>query len=76
MPCARSAPVSTSSTRSDDWLAELDDYGVRIDVRVGINTGLVVVSDIGTGEFRERVAVVGETPNLAARLQAMPNQTW
>jgi class 3 adenylate cyclase len=50
---------------------ELDDYGVRIDVRVGINTGLVVVGDLGTGEFRDEMAVVGETPNVAARLQGM-----
>ena len=40
-------------------------------VRVGIATGLVVVGDlIGEEEARER-AVVGETPNLAARLQAL-----
>ena len=40
-------------------------------VRVGIATGLVVVGDlIGSGESRER-GVVGETPNLAARLQAI-----
>jgi class 3 adenylate cyclase/tetratricopeptide (TPR) repeat protein len=44
--------------------------------RVGIATGLVVVGDlIGSGEARER-GIVGETPNLAARLQgvAKPNQ--
>src|SRR4029077_13481053 len=44
-------------------------------VRVGIATGLAVVGDlIGEGAARER-GVVGETPNLAARLQglAMPN---
>jgi class 3 adenylate cyclase/predicted ATPase len=40
-------------------------------VRIGIATGLVVVGDlIGEGEARER-GIVGETPNLAARLQAM-----
>ena len=40
-------------------------------VRVGIATGLVVVGDlIGTGEAQER-GVVGEPPNLAARLQAL-----
>ena len=39
--------------------------------RVGIATGLVVVGDlIGSGEAQER-GVVGETPNLAARLQAL-----
>jgi class 3 adenylate cyclase/tetratricopeptide (TPR) repeat protein len=44
--------------------------------RVGIATGLVIVGDlIGSGEARER-AIVGETPNLAARLQGVagPNQ--
>ena len=44
--------------------------------RVGIATGLVVVGDlVGSGEARER-GIVGETPNLAARLQgiAVPNQ--
>src|SRR6516165_9344866 len=45
-------------------------------VRLGIATGLVVVGDlIGEGEAQER-GVVGETPNLAARLQAIavPNR--
>ena len=38
-------------------------------IRVGIATGLVVVGDlIGSGEAQER-GIVGETPNLAARLQ-------
>jgi class 3 adenylate cyclase len=44
-------------------------------VRVGIATGLVVVGDlIGSGEAQER-GIVGETPNVAARLQgiAEPN---
>ena len=43
--------------------------------RVGIATGMVVVGDlIGSGEAQER-GIVGETPNLAARLQgiAEPN---
>src|SRR5215468_4291087 len=39
-------------------------------VRIGIATGLVVVGDlVGEGSAQEQ-AVVGETPNLAARLQA------
>lgn len=43
----------------------------RLAVRVGIATGLVVVGDlIGEGSAQEE-AVVGETPNLAARLQAL-----
>jgi class 3 adenylate cyclase/predicted ATPase len=40
-------------------------------VRIGIATGTVVVGDIGTGTRREEMAVVGETPNLAARLQTL-----
>jgi class 3 adenylate cyclase/predicted ATPase len=44
---------------------------VPLQVRVGIATGLVVVGDlIGSGEAQER-GVVGETPNLAARLQVL-----
>ena len=40
-------------------------------MRAGIATGLVVVGELmGDGEARER-GVVGETPNLAARLQAL-----
>ena len=47
-----------------------------LQTRVGIATGLVVVGDlIGSGEAQER-GIVGETPNLAARLQgvAEPNR--
>jgi class 3 adenylate cyclase/predicted ATPase len=46
-----------------------------LQARIGVATGLVVVGDlIGSGEAQER-GVVGETPNLAARLQgiAAPN---
>ena len=42
-----------------------------LSVRIGIATGVVVVGDlIGAGAAQER-GVVGETPNLAARLQAL-----
>ena len=40
-------------------------------IRIGIATGLVVIgAPIGTGEARQQTAM-GETPNLAARLQAL-----
>ena len=49
---------------------ELPD-NTRVQTRIGIATGLVVVGEIiGTGTARERT-IVGETPNLAARLQAL-----
>jgi class 3 adenylate cyclase len=44
---------------------------VLLQTRVGIATGLVIVGDlIGAGESQER-GIVGETPNLAARLQSI-----
>ena len=45
--------------------------GMSLHVRIGIATGLVVVGDlIGEGAAQEQ-GVVGETPNIAARLQAL-----
>ena len=48
--------------------------GDRVAVRLGIHTGLVVVGEVGAGARQEPLAL-GETPNLAARLQglATPN---
>jgi TOMM system kinase/cyclase fusion protein len=50
------------------------EQGVSLAVRLGIHTGLVVVGDVGGGTRQEQLAL-GETPNLAARLQgiAAPN---
>jgi class 3 adenylate cyclase/tetratricopeptide (TPR) repeat protein len=64
-----------------DAMAELNAEvprppGIELAVRIGIATGPVIVGDqIGEGTASE-TAVVGETPNLAARLQALaqPNQ--
>ena len=43
----------------------------KLEVRIGIATGLVVVGDlVGEGASEEH-GVVGDTPNLAARLQAL-----
>ena len=45
--------------------------GHPLETRVGIATGVVVIGDIiGSGAAREH-SIVGETPNLAARLQAL-----
>src|SRR5271167_4305081 len=54
-----------------DAVSRLDIQSVKLEARVGIATGLVVVGDlIGEGSAQEQ-SVVGETPNLAARLQAL-----
>jgi class 3 adenylate cyclase len=52
-------------------LRRLDVKSDKLQARVGIATGLVVVGDlIGEGSAQEQ-SVIGETPNLAARLQAL-----
>jgi predicted ATPase/class 3 adenylate cyclase len=54
-----------------DAVNRLDVKSVTLQARVGIATGLVVVGDlIGEGSAQEQ-SVVGETPNLAARLQTL-----
>ncbi len=45
--------------------------GTKLEVRIGIATGLVVVGDLLGKEPSEKQLAVGETPNLAARLQAV-----
>src|SRR5262245_32923065 len=45
-------------------------HGVRVAVRLGIHTGLVVVGEVGSGDRQENLAL-GETPNMAARLQGL-----
>lgn len=54
-----------------DRVARLKGGSDALAARIGIATGLVVVGDLtGTGDAIER-GVVGETPNLAARLQEL-----
>jgi hypothetical protein len=54
-----------------DAVGRLDVKSAKLQTRVGIASGLVVVGDlIGAGSAQEQ-SVVGETPNLAARLQAL-----
>ena len=50
--------------------------GAALAVRVGVATGIVVVGDLVGDGARQQTSVVGETPNLAARLQSIaePNQ--
>src|SRR5262245_10100768 len=44
--------------------------GVQLAVRIGIHTGLVVVGEMGGGSRQEQLAL-GETPNVAARIQGL-----
>jgi class 3 adenylate cyclase len=43
-----------------------------LQVRIGIHTGVVVIGEIGSSEKREMLAL-GETPNIAARIQGQAN---
>jgi predicted ATPase/class 3 adenylate cyclase len=46
------------------------DKGLRLAVRVGIHTGLVVVGEMG-GRGRQEQLALGDTPNVAARIQGL-----
>ena len=53
-----------------DAVGAIEPAKRRLSVRIGVATGTVVVGLIGSGSAQEQ-AVVGETPNLAARLQVL-----
>jgi class 3 adenylate cyclase/predicted ATPase len=46
------------------------DKGIQLALRVGIHTGLVVVGALSSGDRQEQLAL-GETPNIAARIQGL-----
>ncbi len=48
----------------------LRSHGVTLSMRIGVHSGLVLLSNLGGSYVREQFAV-GETPNLAARVQAL-----
>ena len=43
---------------------------IELQTRIGVATGLVIIGEIGTGTAAAEHSASGETPNLAARLQA------
>jgi class 3 adenylate cyclase/predicted ATPase len=45
-------------------------YRVRVAVRLGLHTGLAVIGQMGSGARQEQLAM-GDTPNIAARLQGL-----
>jgi class 3 adenylate cyclase/predicted ATPase len=46
------------------------EKAIRLAVRIGIHTGLVVVGEIGKGASQEHLAL-GETPNIASRIEGI-----
>ena len=49
----------------------LETRAERVEARIAIATGLVVVGDLISGLASEQQAMVGDTPNIAARLQSL-----
>ena len=47
-----------------------EERGLSLAVRLGLHTGEVVAGEVGAGERREQLAL-GQTPNIAARLQGL-----
>src|SRR3981189_1091519 len=55
-----------------DIMAGLTELGREgLEARCGVHTGPVVVGELGVGEKRLRDGIVGEAPNIAARLQGL-----
>jgi TOMM system kinase/cyclase fusion protein len=48
--------------------ALLED-GLQLRVHLGLHTGLVVVGDLGSGDMSVPAEIIGDTPNLAARIE-------
>ena len=54
-----------------DEIGRIRGHGEPLQVRLGIATGTVVVGDLLDGGLMKERGVIGETPNLAARLQGL-----
>jgi class 3 adenylate cyclase/tetratricopeptide (TPR) repeat protein len=49
----------------------LRDLRISLEVRIGLHTGVVVAGEMGAGETREQLAIVGDTPHIAARIESI-----
>jgi class 3 adenylate cyclase/predicted ATPase len=63
-------PHPNSFDQAQDRLPPQGGKEKSLQVRIGIHTGLVVIGEIGGSEKREILAL-GETPNIAARIQGL-----
>jgi class 3 adenylate cyclase/tetratricopeptide (TPR) repeat protein len=78
-PAAREDDARQATLAGLDIVAELAElaaktdaeHGIRPAARVGIHTGLVLLTEMGSAERPYRDAIVGPAPNQAARIQSV-----
>ncbi|HEV2041074.1 MAG TPA: adenylate/guanylate cyclase domain-containing protein, partial [Casimicrobiaceae bacterium] len=46
-------------------------FDIDFAIRIGIHSGIVIAGEMGVAASRERLAVVGDPPNVVARIQAL-----
>ena len=61
--------------RMTEFASQLD-IGHPVQMRVGIDTGLVVVGAMGSGQWTTSDSIVGDPPNIAARIQGLAEPEW
>jgi class 3 adenylate cyclase len=59
------------NSRLHQRVKDIGDFPLQ--VRIGIHTGLVVVGDMGGGDYRDPRAIVGETPTSLHDYRASPS---
>jgi class 3 adenylate cyclase len=70
--CERAVRAALDVIEAVNQIRTTTDNATRsLEVRIGIATGLVIVGEMTGANAVEAHAVVGETPNLAARLQSV-----
>ena len=74
-PIAHEDDAQRAVRASLDIVAAVSQLSARqehaLQVRVGAHTGLAVVGHLGNGTDPDVISIVGETPNIAARLQSI-----
>ena len=74
IPSAPSARRSRCSTRHDEFARQLkQEHGIDFRIRAGINTGPVIVGNVGS-DLRYEYTALGDAVNVAARVQTAPQR--
>lgn len=49
----------------------MSEKNIKLDVRIGIHTGRAVLGEMGNDDTHEQMAIIGDTPNIASRIQTV-----